>query len=137
MTPPVFADTAYYLALLSPGDELHARAEAWNRILTAPVVTSAWVIQELADALCAPPTRARFLHVLDTLQSDEDTILIEPDPDLWRRGLALYRARPDKRWSLTDCISFEIMGERSITDALTGDHHFEQAGFRALLREGT
>src|SRR5438105_3999036 len=111
MTAPVFADTAYYLALLSPRDEWHARAVARNRTLTGPVVTSAWVIQELADALCAPPTRAGFLHVLDTLRSDDDTTLIGPDPDLWRRGLSLYRARPDKHWSLTDCISFEIMRE--------------------------
>ena len=52
------------------------------------------------------------------------------------RGLALYRARPDKAWSLIDCISFMVMTERGITEALTGDHHFEQAGFRAPLRLG-
>lgn len=53
---------------------------------------------------------------------------------LWRRGLGLYAARPDKAWSLTDCISFVVMTDRGLTEALTGDHHFEQAGFRALLR---
>jgi predicted nucleic acid-binding protein len=46
----------------------------------------------------------------------------------------LYRGRPDKEWSLTDCISFVVMGERSLTEALTSDHHFEQAGFTALLK---
>ena len=50
------------------------------------------------------------------------------------RGLALYDARPDKQWSLTDCISFLVMQDRRITEALTGDHHFEQAGFTALLK---
>ena len=49
-------------------------------------------------------------------------------------GLALYANRTDKDWSLTDCISFVVMNERGITDALTGDHHFEQAGFAALLK---
>jgi len=51
-------------------------------------------------------------------------------------GLELYARRPDKSWSLTDCISFVVMTDRGLTEALTGDHHFEQAGFRALLREG-
>ena len=70
------------------------------------------------------------------MEADENTTLVEPDPALWRRGLALYRTRPDKAWSLTDCISFIVMTDHGLTDALTGDHHFEQAGFRALLRQG-
>ncbi len=70
------------------------------------------------------------------MEADENTTLIEPDPALWRRGLALYRTRPDKACSLTDCISFIVMTDHGLTDALTGDHHFEQAGFRALLRQG-
>jgi uncharacterized protein len=133
MTTPVFADTSYFLALVSPRDALHARALALGEILAEPVVTSAWVIQELADALAAPPSRSGFLHVLDTLVADPNTTIIEPEKSLWRRGLVLYRARPDRRWTLTDCLSFEIMRERGITRALTSDHCFEQAGFRALL----
>jgi predicted nucleic acid-binding protein len=46
----------------------------------------------------------------------------------------LYHLRPDKQWSLTDCISFLVMSEEGITEALTADHHFEQAGFVALLK---
>ena len=53
--------------------------------------------------------------------------------ELFERGLALYNARPDKEWSLTDCISFVVMADEGLTDALTGDRHFEQAGFTALL----
>ena len=53
---------------------------------------------------------------------------------MFDKGVGLYAARPDKDWSLTDCISFVVMQEHGITDALTGDHHFEQAGFKALLR---
>jgi len=53
---------------------------------------------------------------------------------LLARGMALYRQRPDKAWSLTDCISFVVMGDERLTEALTGDHHFEQAGFAPLLK---
>jgi predicted nucleic acid-binding protein len=133
MSSPVFADTAYYLALVSARDALHARAVALSEVLSEPVVTSAWVIQELADALAAPPARAGFLHLLDTLVADPATTIVAPELSLWQRGLQLYRGRPDRLWSLTDCLSFEIMRERGITRALTSDHCFEQAGFRALL----
>lgn len=133
MSTSVFADTSYFLALVSPRDALHARALALSEVLAESVVTSAWVLQEVAGALSAPPARAGFLHLLDTLTADPFTTIVEPDPVLWRRGLELYRARADRRWTLTDCLSFEIMRERGIGRALTSDHGFEQAGFRALL----
>ncbi len=136
MMAPVFADTAYYLALLNPRDALHPRSLEQSRALISPVLTTAWVVQELADGLSSPKSRGAFLSFLETLEADENTTLIEPDPALWRRGLALYRTRPDKAWSLTDCISFIVMTDHGLTDALTGDHHFEQAGLRALLRRG-
>ena len=53
---------------------------------------------------------------------------------LWERGVALHAARQDKEWSLTDCLSFVVTQERGIREALTGDHHFEQAGFGVLLK---
>ncbi len=62
------------------------------------------------------------------------TTILEPEGSLYDAGIELYRTRSDKDWSLTDCISFVVMEQRGIVDALTGDHHFEQAGFRALLK---
>ena len=56
--------------------------------------------------------------------------LVPASRELLQRGLALYHERPDKEWQLTDCVSFVVMREES----LTGDHHFEQAGFNALLK---
>jgi len=53
---------------------------------------------------------------------------------LFQRGVDLFEQRADKAWSLTDCLSFLVMRAERLTDALTGDHHFEQAGFRALLK---
>jgi predicted nucleic acid-binding protein len=55
------------------------------------------------------------------------------DARVYQAGFGLFAARPDKAWSLTDCISFAVMRERGLSEALTGDHHFEQAGFRALF----
>ena len=60
--------------------------------------------------------------------------MIPPARDQFDRALELYERRADKDWSLTDCLSFLVMEDRGIRDALTADHHFEQAGFRALMR---
>jgi uncharacterized protein len=54
---------------------------------------------------------------------------------LLNRALELYSNRQDKTWGLIDCISFVVMSEQSLTDAVTADIHFVQAGFRALLLE--
>ncbi len=82
----------------------------------------------------APRFRADVAQFLRQLAQDPGTEIIGPDISLYERGLELYGQRLDKAWSLTDCISFVVMTERGLTEALTGDNHFEQAGFRALLR---
>ena len=130
----VFADTFYYFALLSPSDVTHQRAAALTPMLQGRIVTTAWIITELAAAFSAPPRRARCLDLIDHLYADPQIIIIPSAPELFDAGLALYRNRPDKEWSLTDCISFIVMEREGITEALTGDHHFEQAGFTALLK---
>ena len=66
------------------------------------------------------------------MESDGQITIVEPLEALYRRGLALYDARPDKEWSLTDCISFVVMADEGLTESLTGDGHFTQAGFKAL-----
>ena len=98
-------------------------------------MTSAWVLTELGDALAAAGSRGSFLAMLDTLRSDRMVTIVEPAPQLFEAGIQLYRSRPDKNWSLTDCTSFVVMKDRGITEALTADHHFEQAGFTALLKQ--
>jgi predicted nucleic acid-binding protein len=99
-----------------------------------PLATTYWVLAELGDALAAPYQRAGFPALLVMLRF-EPLITIAPlHGETFDAGVELYRSRPDKEWSLTDCISFTVMKERGITAALTGDHHFEQAGFTALLK---
>lgn len=131
---PRFADSFYFLALLNTRDASHAEALRSAAELL-PIVTTAWVLTEVADALAAPPNRPLVRRLIEGFRTLRTVEVIPADADLFDRGLDLYFRRPDKGWSLTDCISFVVMSDRGLTDALTGDHHFEQAGFRALLRQ--
>ena len=130
----IFADTFYFLALMSDTDEAHAQASDFAAGLGTRLVTTAWVLTELADGLAQTGHRESFAGILNDLESDPGVDVLPPDDALWRRGIALYNARSDKGWSLTDCISFVVMKDYDIAEALTGDHHFQQAGFLALLR---
>lgn len=97
------------------------------------MVTTAWVLTEVADAMAAPNDRRAFVTCLRYLRSQTTTTIVPPTQDLFDEGMSLYERRPDKGWSLTDCMSFAVMQDHGITDALTGDRHFEQAGFRAMF----
>ncbi len=130
-----FGDAWFYIALLDADDHGHARAAAWVAASGGNIVTSRWVLAEVANSLSAPALRrvaADFLHVLETLP--EVKIADESD-GLYTRGLALYSRRADKEWSLTDCISFLVMADEGLSAALTNDHHFEQAGFTAVFAD--
>lgn len=106
---PVFADTFYYLALLVPKDSAHDRAVATTLKLRAKIVTTAWVLTEVADALAAPDNRVTFIRLLERLEHSPDVLVVAPDEELFHQGIELYRSRQDKSWSLTDCISFVVM----------------------------
>lgn len=129
-----FTDSFVFLAMLNPQDRRHAAAVKSLNASRQPLVTTAWVMTELADGLSRAATRALFITLEQRLRNDPRVTIIGPDERVFEAGLDLYRRRPDKDWSLTDCISFVVMRERGITEALTGDHHFEQAGFIALLK---
>jgi predicted nucleic acid-binding protein len=129
-----FADTFYFIALLNPADHHHDAAMRASEALREPLVTTWWVLVEVADALSAPASRRRVAAFLRKIEADPEIVVAARDDDTFARGLDLFERRPDKGWSLTDCISFVVMTDRGLTEALTGDHHFEQAGFLALLR---
>jgi predicted nucleic acid-binding protein len=130
---PVVANTYYFLGLVNRRDKAHQKCVAFSQSSDRPVVTTTWVLLELGDALRRGHNRAVFLALLEDIANDPDTTVIPAEQTLFERALELYHARPDKEWSLTDRTSFVVMQEQGLTDALTSDRHFEQAGFAALV----
>src|SRR5258708_2975745 len=124
-----FADTFYFLALLNPRDQAHSWAIAASTGLHGKIITTDYVLVEVADAFSRPLDRPRFLSLLELLRSNPEIELIPASQELLREGIELYRKRPDKGWSLTDRISFVVMEHLGMTEVLTGDEHFGQAGF--------
>lgn len=130
----VFADTSFYVALLSPRDALHGTAMELLRGCEGRIVTTEQVLTETGNWFAATGNRGAFLVLMESIQKDPATVAVWSDRATFAAGLKLFAARRDKEWSLTDCISFVVMRERRIAQALTADHHFEQAGFEAMLR---
>ena len=92
------------------------------------------MLTELADGLAATPRRQAFRQVVEDIDANRTNLIVPANAETFEKGVEFYHARADKQWSLTDCISFIVMSEEGITEALTADHHFEQAGFIALLK---
>ena len=128
-----FADTGFYVAVLNPDDALHARALASAAVPGLRIVTTEFVLIEVANFFSRPGGRDLYNRLLADIRLDTRTELVPATSDLFDQGNALYAARPDKEWSLTDCTSFVVMEQFKLTEALTADHHFTQAGFAALL----
>jgi len=130
----IFGDTYYFLAVGNERDEGHLRTVQYAAKYKGQILTTEWVLTEVADALASPAQREQFLSLLQLISDDANWIVVEASHDLFARGATLFSQRPDKSWSLTDCISFVVMEEQGISEALTADHHFEQAGFVPLLK---
>jgi uncharacterized protein len=129
----VFADAQYFIALLNRRDQFHTDAVA-APVAGTRIITTQWILIETADALSHPSSRQTAERFIRSLISNSDSVVLS-DLDWLIAGLDLYAKRADKEWSLTDCISFCVMEARGIREALTGDHHFEQAGYVALLAD--
>jgi predicted nucleic acid-binding protein len=134
----VFLDTSYALALSASTDQLHQTAlrlaDELERV-GAHLVTTRVVLLEIGNALSRQRYRAAAIRLLRSLDADPNIEVLPLTDDLYARALELFSSRPDKEWGLIDCVSFIVMSERGITKALTADEHFQQCGFRALLRE--
>jgi uncharacterized protein len=130
----VFIDTSYYVALFSPEDHFHRKAVHLGDTLKRRTVVTEFVLMEFGSLASTGRARRLFTDLLRQLKEDTNAIVIPASHELFERGCDLFSRRPDKEWSLTDCASFVVMQERGIADALTADHHFEQAGFNVLLK---
>lgn len=133
----VFADTGYWVALVNPRDDLHQRAIQRSQSLgPAFIVTSDAVLTELLNGFAhrGPQLRRAAADLVDQLKRNRNCEVVPWTASLFHAGLLFYKQRGDKDWSFTDCTSFVIMREKGIAESLAHDQHFEQAGFRALLR---
>lgn len=129
----VFADTFFYVALLSRRDTQHRKAVHWASQQQTTILTTEFVLLEVANFCRSPRDRQRFVAFTAALRTNPLTTIVPCDSTWFHRGLQRYSERLDKVWSLTDCTSFVVMEEYGLTEALTDDHHFEQAGFTVLL----
>jgi predicted nucleic acid-binding protein len=91
---------------------------------------------EIGNALSKSKYRRAAVELLQSLEEDPSVEIVPLTEELYERAARLYAGRADKEWGMTDCISFVLMRERGLTEALTADEHFRQAGFTVLLREG-
>lgn len=140
MTNEVLLDSSYAIALAAVTDELHAQAVVLAEQLRAAgtrMVTTHGVLLEIGNALAKKRYRAGAVLLLTALESDPNITIVPISSELYAKALALFKKRPDKEWDLIDCASFVVMRDRGLTEALTSDEHFEQAGFIALLRRPT
>jgi predicted nucleic acid-binding protein len=131
-----FLDTSYVYALLNSRDRFHQAAVELEASLASErcrLVTTEFVLVEIADGLSSLQFRTQAVNTIEILQQSPLMTIVPASSDLFQRGLKLYKERSDKDWGITDCISFVVMQERGITAALTADAHYRQAGFQPLL----
>ncbi len=129
-----FGDAYYFIARLNQEDQYHERVIEFSKTMRANIVTTDWVLMEVADALASSEVRDRVHEYFFFLRSLPNCEVLEASRDMFDRALNFFRRHSDKDWSLTDCTSFIVMRDHGIKEALTGDKHFEQAGFVALLK---
>ena len=131
-----FLDTAFVQALLNRNDQYHRIAKSrLNELRTAKEVwTTEAILIEIGNALSVAQ-RAAAVRFITQCYATPNIHVAPVDTGLLNRALGLYGERTDKEWGLTDCISFVVMSDHSLTDAMTTDRHFIQAGFRALMRD--
>ena len=132
----VFADTAYWIALVNPRDRLHQAARAaTNEARITQLVTSEPVLTEFLNTFSSYGSfwRQTAVSVVGTIREDASIRVAPQTSALFQEGLVLYRNRLDKGYSLTDCMAMVEMRRRQISAILTADHHFTQEGFQTLI----
>ena len=137
MVRKVFIDAVAWIALFNRDDDLHRQAvEVRLRLRKEKYrfVTTDFVFLEVADAFSNSEFKRSITAYLNQLRQWNGLKVLPVDENLFTQGWQLYGKRLDQDWGLTDCISFVVMDREKIMIAFTSDRHFEQAGFRRLLR---
>ena len=128
----VLIDSYFWLGAINSRDPYHTQILQTPK--PTPGVTTHAVVLEVMDALCSPRLRETAAQFWKHIHADPDLLVVRLDEDLLNRAVAIYEQHRDKAWSFTDCISFVVMKDRAISEALTADHHFEQAGFNIRFK---
>jgi len=132
----VYADTSYWIALISERDDLHRARDIAEQFSDTLIVTSDMVLVEVLNGFSTPAhVRRSATNSVTEICADEEVCVVPQTRELFDQAHSFYRQRMDKVWSLTNRASFVIMRDRSLTKALTHDTHFEQNGYEALLRD--
>jgi len=131
----IFADSLYWIALSHQKDQWHSAALKASRALhSVEIVTTQEMLSELLTAFRhSPRLRSIAARRVHQITADPQVIVILQSDDSFQAGFTLYQSRPDKEYSLTDCISMLAMRQLGITEILTHDNHFTQEGFTVLL----
>ncbi len=132
----IFADAMYWIAVANRMDQWHGKVRSVMHLLgQATLVTSEEVLDEFLTHYSGhgPTLRQVAASTVAKALSNPLVIVRPQSHQSFLDGLALYQARPDKSYSLTDCISMEAMRQDGITEILTHDNHFKQEGFTILL----
>ncbi|MDO8541489.1 MAG: PIN domain-containing protein [Opitutaceae bacterium] len=132
----VFADANYWIALINPRDDLHALAMAATAQGGLQLVTTDWVLVEVLNFFAdkGAAVRVTAARTCDSIRNSPNVEVVPALRSDLEAATGLYRQHADKEWSAVDCHSLKIMRERQLTEVFTHDHHFEQMGFKALLR---
>ncbi|MDP8240442.1 MAG: PIN domain-containing protein [Candidatus Hatepunaea meridiana] len=132
----VFADTQYWIAIVNPRDQWHEHAKHARETLgNFILLTTDEILIEFLNALSGKGKNIRLIAVkiVSEILNNPNVRVMPQSHDTFSKGLELYRKREDKDYSLTDCISMNVMKSESVTDVLTSDRHFKQEGFSILL----
>ncbi|GAB4397595.1 MAG: hypothetical protein OHK0052_20030 [Anaerolineales bacterium] len=138
-TGAIFIDTSGWGNLIDRNQPYHSRASFIYRSVREKqnrIVTTNYVLLELVALLISPlrMPHQTMVNFIDNIRRSPFIEIVQIDAAIEARGWQLLKQHNDKTWSLVDCVSFIVMDARKIVQALTGDHHFEQARFTALLR---
>lgn len=130
-----FIDSQFVVARINNKDEHHERAVQLARQYDGKeLVTTDAILLEVGNAL-ARQHRLEAIAVIDNFQTSPEIEIVRLDPEIFEQAFDLFKSHSDKTWGLVDCVSFVVMRQHEISDALTYDQHFVQAGFRALMRD--
>jgi predicted nucleic acid-binding protein len=135
MRPPIFLDTLFVIALVNRRDQYHQQAsELSEQFEGYPCLTTDAVLLEIGNAL-AKGYKHEAIEIIEEFLHSEETEIVHLTPELFQQAFELYQTYQDKEWGLIDCVSFVVMRKKGVSQALTFDRHFVQAGFQVLMRE--